>query len=149
MKLINTLIIILIIIIGYLVLDYFKLVEYYWDIIDLLPIPNNFKKIIKFFKKNIHTTKSIANTYNSLNYTCNSISNNKEGKITRKVSQIKKKIVASNQKWKCKSCGALLDYSYEVDHIIPLYKGGSNEIINLQALCRNCHGKKTIEDEYT
>jgi len=25
-----------------------------------------------------------------------------------------------------------------------LFKGGSNEINNLIALCRNCHGKKTL-----
>ena len=36
--------------------------------------------------------------------------------------------------------------SYEIDHIIPLYKGGLNERKNLQTLCRNCHGKKTIGD---
>jgi 5-methylcytosine-specific restriction endonuclease McrA len=34
--------------------------------------------------------------------------------------------------------------AYEVDHHIPLFKGGSNEVSNLIALCRNCHGKKTI-----
>ena len=40
----------------------------------------------------------------------------------------------------------ILDASYEIDHIIPLYKGGNNENDNLMALCRNCHGKKTISD---
>jgi 5-methylcytosine-specific restriction endonuclease McrA len=37
-----------------------------------------------------------------------------------------------------------MDYTYEIDHHIPLFKGGSNDISNLIALCRNCHGKKTI-----
>jgi hypothetical protein len=64
----------------------------------------------------------------------------------RKVSEKTKKIVASNQKWKCNICSELLSASYEVDHINPLFKGGSNEIDNLQALCRNCHGNKTISD---
>jgi purine-cytosine permease-like protein len=58
---------------------------------------------------------------------------------------IKKKI-ASNQKWKCKICHQLLDYTYEIDHIQPIFKGGTNNINNLQALCRNCHGKKTLDD---
>ncbi len=35
----------------------------------------------------------------------------------------------------------------EVDHIIPLKNGGTNEMGNLQALCRSCHSRKTaVED---
>jgi len=34
--------------------------------------------------------------------------------------------------------------SSEVDHIIPLARGGTNKLINLQALCKSCHSKKTI-----
>lgn len=67
-------------------------------------------------------------------------------KKKRSVSEKVKKVVASNQKWRCKQCEELLSASYEVDHICPLYKGGTNEINNLQALCRNCHGEKTIHD---
>lgn len=62
----------------------------------------------------------------------------------RNVSSLTKKMVASNQEWKCGSCNQTLDYTYEIDHHIPLFKGGSNEISNLIALCRNCHGKKTL-----
>jgi 5-methylcytosine-specific restriction endonuclease McrA len=64
----------------------------------------------------------------------------------RKVSDQLKKIVASQQSWKCRKCKNILDATYEVDHIIALEDGGSNDIQNLQALCRNCHGKKTMED---
>lgn len=62
----------------------------------------------------------------------------------RNVSSLTKKMVASNQQWKCGSCNQTLDYTYEIDHHIPLFKGGSNELSNLIALCRNCHGKKTL-----
>lgn len=31
----------------------------------------------------------------------------------------------------------------EIDHIIPLKNGGTNDIENLQALCKRCHSKKT------
>jgi 5-methylcytosine-specific restriction protein A len=64
----------------------------------------------------------------------------------RKVSDQLKKIVASQQRWNCKKCKNILDATYEVDHIIALEDGGNNHIQNLQALCRNCHGKKTMED---
>lgn len=64
----------------------------------------------------------------------------------RKVSDQLKKLVASQQRWNCKKCKNILDATYEVDHILALEDGGNNDINNLQALCRNCHGKKTMED---
>jgi hypothetical protein len=74
------------------------------------------------------------------------LKNEKNVKIhKRNVSSLTKKMVASNQQWKCGgTCNQTLDYTYEIDHHIPLFKGGSNEISNLIALCRNCHGKKTL-----
>jgi len=68
-------------------------------------------------------------------------------KQKRNVSESKKKFIASNQKWKCAHCQNLLDNTYEVDHVIALYKGGTNELNNLEALCRNCHGKKTFMEK--
>jgi len=35
----------------------------------------------------------------------------------------------------------------EVDHIIPKAKGGTDDIGNLQAICRKCHALKTLIDE--
>ena len=72
-------------------------------------------------------------------------SGNKKCKIhKRNVTSLTKKMVASNQEWKCGTCSQMLDYTYEIDHHIPLFKGGSNDVSNLIALCRNCHGKKTL-----
>jgi len=64
----------------------------------------------------------------------------------RSVSETKKKYVASQQAWKCKHCGDMLDATFEVDHVIDLQFGGSNNVDNLVALCRNCHGKKTMQN---
>lgn len=61
----------------------------------------------------------------------------------RSVSETKKKYVASQQDWKCKDCRCKLPAWFEVDHITRLEYGGSNNVDNLVALCRNCHGKKT------
>ena len=67
---------------------------------------------------------------------------------TRKVSNLTKKKVAACQEWKCKLCNCLLDECFEIDHIICIKDGGSNEECNLQALCPNCHRKKTNSDIY-
>jgi hypothetical protein len=64
----------------------------------------------------------------------------------RKVSESTKKKIAANQGWKCDCCDMLLSHVFEIDHIQPLFLGGSNEQDNLSALCRECHGKKTAED---
>lgn len=34
----------------------------------------------------------------------------------------------------------------EVDHIVPLARGGADDLDNLQSLCRDCHSAKTDED---
>ena len=64
----------------------------------------------------------------------------------RRVSESTKKKVASSQSWMCAECDTLLPACYEVDHIVPLWKQGTNEVSNLRALCRNCHGCKTQND---
>ena len=61
----------------------------------------------------------------------------------RSVSETKKKYVASNQDWKCGECQSRLNAWFEVDHKIRLEYGGGNDVNNLVALCRECHGKKT------
>ncbi len=45
------------------------------------------------------------------------------------------------QKGKCAFCKQRL-VKYEVDHIIPLSRGGSNWPYNLQLLCRSCNRRK-------
>ena len=66
----------------------------------------------------------------------------------RSVSETKKKYVASQQDWKCKSCNKKLPAWFEVDHKVRLERGGSNHIDNLVALCRDCHGKKTAFENF-
>ena len=64
----------------------------------------------------------------------------------RSVSETKKKYVASNQDWKCGHCKCQLDHTFEIDHSVRLEYGGGNDVQNLIALCRNCHGKKTASE---
>jgi hypothetical protein len=61
----------------------------------------------------------------------------------RSVSETKKKYVAYMQDWKCSGCGCKLTHTFEIDHKIRLEHGGGNDVSNLVALCRECHGQKT------
>jgi len=61
----------------------------------------------------------------------------------RRVTERTKKIVAEAQRWACCDCGDLLPSTYQVDHVVPLWKGGSNDVDNLRAMCPNCHALKT------
>jgi len=101
-----------------------------------MPINNKIKK---------QYIEPLSKTFEQNNNYINKIPEQKT--IKRSVSESKKKFVASQQKWLCKRCGETLNASYEVDHRIPLYKGGTNDISNLEALCRNCHGQKTLMDK--
>lgn len=44
----------------------------------------------------------------------------------------------------CQNCGVVPDPDrLELDHIIELWEGGTNEDTNLQLLCYDCHTKKS------
>ena len=61
----------------------------------------------------------------------------------RRVTERVKKLVAAEQLWKCARCSDVLTSAYQVDHVTPLWQGGSNNRDNLAALCANCHAIKT------
>jgi 5-methylcytosine-specific restriction protein A len=67
-------------------------------------------------------------------------------RFKRAVSETKKKFVASSQSWRCGHCKSALNHTFEVDHIVSLNSGGSNEVDNLVALCPTCHREKTARE---
>ena len=58
--------------------------------------------------------------------------------------------IAKRQHWICAGKECTLDgkelQEYEIDHIIPLSLGGSEDPDNLQALCPGCHRRKTDQE---
>ena len=64
-------------------------------------------------------------------------------KKTRHFRDGHKRIVAARQSWKCSTCKEILQSSFQVDHVIPLFLGGEDAIENATALCANCHSLKT------
>ena len=52
--------------------------------------------------------------------------------------------VFKRDKFTCQYCGASApDTILEVDHVKPVSKGGTNDILNLVTACRNCNRGKT------
>ena len=60
----------------------------------------------------------------------------------RRVTPFISKKVAARQQFRCAMCGELLQEDWEVDHIVSLQRGGSNDLSNLQALHKRCHAYK-------
>ena len=102
--------------------------------------------LLYFFYQNPSDTLGLAKQV-LLDPTLRSVSaSTSSTKEKRNVTGLMKKKVAADQKWACGHCNQTLDESYEVDHKLALFQGGTNELENLIALCRNCHGKKTMKE---
>ena len=49
--------------------------------------------------------------------------------------------------YRCRECGASNDETVlEIDHIVPVARGGTNDIENLQTLCRECNRMKYTDE---
>lgn len=46
------------------------------------------------------------------------------------------------QNYKCVYCGVDIKENFSIDHIIPLSKGGTNHIENIDLVCKPCNTKK-------
>ena len=70
----------------------------------------------------------------------------KQKTTKRSVGTTLKKRVASEQLWRCNVCNTLVDFTYQIDHVVPLELGGPNNRANLQMLCVRCHALKTAHE---
>ena len=69
----------------------------------------------------------------------NSISRVERGKVSNKI----RFAIYERDGYRCRKCGASQAYTMlEVDHIIPIAKGGKSTYNNLQTLCHKCNAKK-------
>ena len=133
----------------------YELLNHANHFIKYMPIDKNAKSLVEPF---IDFTKHNFGSNNNSNYNSNPLNNYyklnmssgekrilNSGKQStkRSVSETKKKFVAAQQNWRCKKCQKQLPAWFEVDHVMKLEYGGSNSIDNLEALCRDCHGRKT------
>ena len=69
----------------------------------------------------------------------------KQKKTRPYLSPYRSKIIAAKQNFKCNVCKKQFsDDLWDIDHIIPIFLGGSNSDNNLQALCKKCHQSKSV-----
>jgi hypothetical protein len=123
------------------------------NVVKCLPIDRNsmdiLSPIIDFTGTSDNSFMESFNGIESSNpgfYSDRRIQNSGRGATKRSVSETKKKYVAANQDWTCGHCHSQLDHTFEIDHKVRLEYGGGNDVDNLIALCRNCHGKKTASE---
>jgi hypothetical protein len=127
-----------------------KLLLYANNVIKFMPIDKSSMEMLSPIIDFTRTSeRSFMESFNNIDPTSMPIPNeSKKNPVANKrsVSETKKKYIASQQDWKCGHCMSQLDHTYEIDHRIRLEYGGSNDVQNLVALCRNCHGKKTASE---
>ncbi len=127
-----------------------------------LGYPPGIKKISKLGLK--ITAGPYKRVWGSVRSACEYLAKYHNGRITREellkgnVSNNARQTIPLNVRWavlkrdkyKCAKCGRSPSSNHkvelEVDHIIPVAKGGTNDIENLQTLCKDCNrGKKDKE----
>lgn len=57
-----------------------------------------------------------------------------------------RKAVYENDEYRCRICDGWTDLT--IDHVIPVVHGGTDDLSNLQTLCRKCNGKKGAKLDY-
>lgn len=81
---------------------------------------------------------SIASTQKPAGFLIDRITGRPLGKIRRRI--------ALRDLYTCRICRRVVS-EFEIDHIVPLFAGGSECDANRQLLCRPCHVKKTLEED--
>ena len=67
--------------------------------------------------------------------------------LARKWGSLEARVVGARQGWRCNVCQEVLPATFELDHVVPLFRGGSNDIeTNAAALCTSCHATKTLHE---
>jgi 5-methylcytosine-specific restriction endonuclease McrA len=60
----------------------------------------------------------------------------------QKISKLRLMRLYNAAHWKCFYCGRFCRLSITIDHVVPLSKGGTNEISNLLPACKQCNNAK-------
>ena len=106
---------------------------------------NEYKKEQKQMKDKI---AAIVHNTNSTTTQCviTELQPQKSRDKRKKINKIVRQQVVNKQGNTCGVCTLALTPYFEIDHIIGLQFGGTDDELNLMALCRECHAKKSIKE---
>lgn len=98
--------------------------------------------------KNEETIKLLHETISKLSKEIEDIKSQierpaKRRNIRHPISSQERRNIIESQQNKCNTCSSELSDYYEIDHIIAMQFGGTDELNNLQALCCECHARKS------
>ena len=95
---------------------------------DILTLSDKLSKKVNKFEKRFHKLASIFYEIRPSN--------------NRYIRKAVKQAVTIRDKHRCVKCGAA--ENLHIDHVIALSRGGSNEMDNLQVLCKDCNLRKGV-----
>lgn len=107
----------------------------------------NFAKNIDYLQmKRVAEQNKITYINNGVGFVIGKIIENSKICVRKTFTEQEKKDLIIQYKNCCAICKSKTS-EFEIDHIMPLACGGSNEIENIQPLCIDCHKTKTSEEQ--
>lgn len=67
----------------------------------------------------------------------------RHGNAGRRVPEKLRRRIHRRDGHTCQSCGVSVGPSAPVDHVVPVFEGGTDDPENLRTLCDECHDTKT------
>jgi len=107
--------------------------------------PDDSEKVIHLYNSFLEERGSFSEYKNSLPFWRMEIIKRQSTNQRKPIPTSVKKAVWKRDGGKCVNCGSDVDIEY--DHIIPVVKGGSSTIQNIQILCKKCNRKKSASIE--
>lgn len=84
------------------------------------------------------------NQLKAINYECTLRKYHSNSQRKNMTKELRNKVIIRDN-YTCQSCGKYMpdEVGLQVDHIVPVSKGGKTVLSNLQVLCSKCNGKKS------
>ena len=116
----------------------------------IITVDTNYSEGIEYKKmKNVAVQNNINYVNEGVGSVICKVLENSKKEERHYLNQLEKEKLILSFDSECANCNINCDFKdFEIDHIVPLSSGGSNDITNLQPLCISCHKEKTkIENE--
>jgi 5-methylcytosine-specific restriction endonuclease McrA len=111
--------------------------------------PNDVKVMNWKTVQNLCIRNKIEFTNQTFTKYCQQMKDKFETPVRKEFNDDEKHHILKLHKFKCKLCDIAIGgkVKFDIDHIRPLSNGGSNELDNIQPLCKPCHKDKTLNEQ--